>query len=204
MRAGIVREGRPHMFFVTRRGAERVLAGYYEIGWSARAKPIPAAWTGKKFLDDFALAAIRVHFLAEPIPLSHVASRVGDPGVNGWFRLNKKVEGATCRRILSLMGRLPDATPNFVSEIHRLERINHRFTGFRYVNWREESEFSWEKAVDFLADANTHLVLEAVGKLQGRKVDHWTCVKCGGMTFSKSPLRRCAQCKAVGTQIPEG
>ena len=62
MRRKIVREGRPHLFFVTSHGrSSRALTGYYELGWFAES-------TGGAATGDYALAATKIRFI-EPIPL---------------------------------------------------------------------------------------------------------------------------------------
>ncbi|HWG89361.1 MAG TPA: hypothetical protein VNZ52_00785 [Candidatus Thermoplasmatota archaeon] len=129
---------------------------------------------------------------------------VGEDSLRKGFRLCKRVEPDLARRLRALLLRRKDRTADYIEEIHRIERTNRRFTGFSYVNWREESEFTWEKGHEFLADPSSALVLEEVGKLHGSHADRWECINCHSITESISPLRRCGICKAVGTQIPRG
>src|SRR5262245_56992187 len=68
MRAGAVRDGAEYLFFACRRKEERVLAGYYRLGWYAE--------TG--FEDgDYCLAASQAHFVEHPIPLTVVDKKCG-------------------------------------------------------------------------------------------------------------------------------
>ncbi len=65
MRAGVVNNGSPYLFFVTRYRGRRVLAGHYRIAWYCDG---PLSSSG----GDYALAADRLRFIHPPIPLDEL------------------------------------------------------------------------------------------------------------------------------------
>lgn len=132
MRKSIVKRGCPYIFFITNRGG-RVLSGIYFVKWFASLSPEN---------DDFCLAADKVWFVKYPIPLVEVDKACGT-NVSRPFRNCLRVTFEESKKILSLLGRKPNATELYLSEISRLERFNLKHTGYRYPSGLIECPYSW-------------------------------------------------------------
>lgn len=191
MRVGIVRDGRPYIFFITNQGDGRILTGYYRIGWYAPAVGAAAS--------DFALAADDARFIWPAIALATLPLRirrvVGVP-----FRLTKRVDAEITRELLQLIRRRPDRTKSYLQEIDRLERFNFFRTGFRYVAWRQKEAFSWALAGRYLIPTGP---ASATGALRGNRTtsrsDRWKCGACGQVVENRALLRRCPWCGEIGS-----
>src|SRR5205823_12615425 len=115
------------IFFMTRRGRERVLAGYYRLRWYAVGNP-------NQVPPDYALAADAIRFVNPPIPLTDVPLKLRRV-VSKRFRIFKHVDAETTASLLAVFNRLKDRSNEHLAEIDRLERFNRRHTGYRYVGW---------------------------------------------------------------------
>lgn len=194
MRAGVVKRGSEFLFFATSRAGTRVLAGYYHLQWYAQG-----VYNGKG-KDDYCLAADRIRFISEPIPLSKIDRRC-KTNVSGWFRNMRLLSGEQCLRIAEILDSQPDATPDYLEEIDRLERFNLRHTGYRYPTWRQEHKFAWEFAGDFL-DQTGQVEGQPPKILNSSPSGQWRCLNCLGTVPSKALLKKCPLCKSIGTLQP--
>lgn len=134
MRKSIVKRGCRHIFFITNRKGVRVLTGLYFVKWYALVSSDN---------DDFCLAADRIWFVENPIPLEKVDESCGT-NVSRWFRTYLHVDADGCRKIERLLKRRRNATDLYLSEIDRLERFNLRHGGYRYVTAKVRDSYSWD------------------------------------------------------------
>lgn len=191
MRASVVQNGIPHVFFVTRRGGERVLTGYYEIAWYSESVLSPQG-------ADFALAASRVRFIEDPIPLSRLRGRLGER-MRSHFRTFLRVDARESARLISLIDQRDDATDLYLTEIERIERFNQFHTGYRC--WGRTRPFSWDDAPDFLTSDRSSVKARKV--LNSSPSGLWRCESCGAIHENKSLLKLCQACGKPGTLVPE-
>jgi hypothetical protein len=134
MRKSIVEKGIRHILFCTaRRGGIRVLTGYYHTGSYY-----------KKGRDDFMIAARLGRFVAPGFPLPELVPYVKGYRIDASFRCWKYLPEDVTRRLLLLIDETPDATSQYVSEIHRLEQISLKNHGHMYRN--RSTGFDWEYA----------------------------------------------------------
>lgn len=195
MRNGLVKNNRRYLLFVTRRGKTRYLTGYYDVGWYADGREV-IAYKGQ---PDRALAAREWRFVHPPIALTDAAAAVGDPNIARRFRLNKKLTDAQALALVALLRRRKERTDLYVQEVHRLETVNTRFWGFRYVSWQRKDGFSWSHAAAYLKGPTvTATPLPAGFKASGGTL--WTCLDCNNEVESLSPLKMCQKCGSVGRQ----
>lgn len=143
MRVGIVRHGINLIFFCTNRDGPKVLTGYYRVGWCFRMPPTQDS--GSR-LDDFALAAREVRFVTPGFPLSELTQYLNGKEIATNFRPFRYLERDLASRLLSLLTDTPDATPQYLSEIHRLEQMNLSRYGYLYKNRDLKTGFTWETA----------------------------------------------------------
>ena len=188
MRAGVVRNKSQFIIFLCRRGGERVVAGYYRLAWKTEG-----IWHATK--RDYALAADRIHFVADPITVS----RLPEPGRSAAtrkFRLAKRLNIHETRSIIAALNAQPNALQDYLSEIDRVERFQAFHSGFRYVSWKQEEPFSWETARPYLVAPTT--LAEAPNQSPS---GFWKCThqNCGKFVNNKSLLRRCPFCNSMGT-----
>lgn len=132
MRGKLVREGRPHLFFVTNRGQGRVLTGYYEVGWYAES-------TGGAAHGDYALAARSLRCIA-PVPLTSLPPAARDVLVPP-FRSCRPLDPGVCIVLVDVVYSADDLTCAYVAEIDRLERYALSASGFRYPSWSRRKGF---------------------------------------------------------------
>jgi hypothetical protein len=188
LRSSAVARRYPYLFFITNRGGTRVLSGYYHVRWYTEG-----VFRGMK---DFALAADEAGFLDPPIDVSDVDRRCGTR-LRKWFRSYRLLSPEECARILKLIQRRPDATETYLSEIDRLEHLNLRYGGSRYVSWKQTDKFSWELARGYLK------TMSASGKkdrvLNASPTDTWKCQSCGSTIRNKALLKRCPDCGELGS-----
>jgi hypothetical protein len=185
MRKSIATKGVEYIFFVTtHRPKQRVVTGYYQVGWYA---PGPDG--------DHVLAAARWRFVA-PIATS---SLPGD--LRGFAEVRRgysQLDPAQALRMRAVLDRHPDLTDRYVAEVKRLETLNHRHTGYRYPSWRRTAGWSWADVATYLghpARAGTPAANSAPG---GR----WVCSACGGSSINQARLKRCPACGAISTLSP--
>lgn len=136
MRAHMVRWGLNRHFFCTRRGDVRVLTGYYVYGWYCE---IPRPGSG-----DYALAATKARFVSPGFPLSDLTGYLRGKRIDNRFRTYRYIDSRTASLLLLLLDYTPDATRQYISEIHRLERDTLQTTGTLYGG--KSAGFSWDNA----------------------------------------------------------
>lgn len=188
MRGKLVREVRPHLFFVTKRGPGRVLAGYYEIGWCAES-------TGGAEHGDYALAARRMRWIA-PLPLTSLPRSIRDVLVPP-FRSCRPLDPDACAVLLDVVYSADDLTAAYVEEIERLERYALDASGFRYPSWARIQGFRTDDMARYLG---------AVPRPPARpasKTGWWRCRECTRVTRSEAALKSCPLCSAMGSLHPE-
>lgn len=191
MRASVVSNSLRNVFFVTRRGGERVLTGYYSIAWYSES-----VLNGTK--KDYALAADDVRFLADPIPLSKLPASIRDHALRP-FRTFLRLDERQSAQLLELVSSCEDATECYLAEIDRLERLNKTYSGFRC--WNRTEPFSWDDASGFLASS-------AVQRHQIQSVSNssltgwWRCQSCSKQIQNKSLLKQCPACGVSASLRP--
>jgi hypothetical protein len=186
MRASIARKGVPYIFFVTTHGSRpRSLAGYYHVGWVA---PGPD--------QDFALAAREFRF-TDPIPATKLT---GDARRAVEVRRGYTgVDEVTALELRAAVDQLPDRTDSYRAEVHRLEALSLRATGYRYPTWQRATGWSWADAPIYLAQP----AVESSGAVPNRAPDNaWHCQACSRSSFSVARLKRCPHCGALGALQP--
>ena len=188
MRAGIVNNRARFIIFLSKRGEERVVAGYYRLAWKTEG-----TWHATK--RDYALAADRVHFVAEPIQVSHLPEPVR-AAAERKFRLSKRLNGVETQTIIAALDSRPNAMEDYLSEIDRVERFQAFHSGFRYVSWQQREPFTWELARQYLVESD----VLGTGPSQS-PTGFWQCTnpECGKFINNWSLLRRCPFCSAMGT-----
>jgi hypothetical protein len=144
MRVGIVRRGIDLIFFCTNRDGPKVLTGYYRVGWYFKMPSTPED-CGLR-LDDFALAARAVRFVAPGFPLPELTGYLNGKEIGTKFRPFRYLEMDLASRLFDLLSDTPDATPQYLSEIHRLEQTNLSRYGYLYKNRDLKTGFNWETA----------------------------------------------------------
>ena len=188
MRAGIVNNKAQFIVFLTKRGKERVVAGYYRLAWKTEG----VLHATKR---DYALASDYVHFVAEPIPVSHLPEPA-KAAAERKFRLSKRLSAVETQTIIAALDSQPNALEDYLSEIDRIERFQKCHSGYRYVTWQQEEPFSWELARQYLVEPT----VPGTGINQS-PTGFWQCTnsECGKFINNWSLLRRCPFCSAMGT-----
>lgn len=192
-RAGIVEHGTRYMFFVTRRGKGRMLAGYYRLRW----------YTGGNLPGrDFAVAADQVHFIDPGLPLRNLPESLRSHCTKR-FRLSACLGASATQELLDLLNRSPNAIERYLREVERIERRNMHLTGFRYVAWQRKEPFTWEEARLYLPEtAHSSLASpSSARRINTSRTGKWSCTHCGKITSSDALLRLCPSCKQAGTLI---
>ncbi len=145
-RKAIVEEGIGTQFFCTartragERGTIRVLTGFYHPTWYCEMDS-----------GDYAIAAQSVRFVAPGFVLSDLVAYLDDYAIDASFRTWKHINDETViRRLLLLLITAPDATADYISEIHRLEDFSLKQYGRMYLD--RLSGFSWEYAGELMRD----------------------------------------------------
>lgn len=187
MRSSIVRRGLSYIFFQTRWHGERVVTGYYHVGWfvdHASSRP-----------GDAALAADIVHFVAEPIPVRALRRLIGRR-VSTTARGPQRLRAPECARLRRALDGQTDSTRAYLNEIDRLERFNLRFGGSRHLNWHSTNPneaFSWETARKYLPRSDSTVNSSAPSR-NVSSTGAWTCMQCGGVRLHPVLLRLCPIC----------
>ena len=134
-RKSIVEKGITTQFFcTTRANSTRVLTGYYR-----------PAWYCEMGTDDYAIAAESARFVSPGFALGDLVSFFEDYSIDRFFRGWKYIrEGKVIERLYLLIHSAPDATAQYVSEIHRLEALSLEQSGHMYFDRLEG--FSWKYA----------------------------------------------------------
>lgn len=186
-RSGTVGNRRRWLFFTTKHQGTSKIAGYYDLRWYAKH---PGRW------KDYALAAETTHFVEQPIITQDVYDEFGidkEPLVRG----SKRLSHEQCQVLLNRLREQSDATHQYTDEIHRLERVNKKNTGYRHIGLGREEPFTWDDAAGLLTKPHSR----AVAKTQSGKnrTEVWKCRECGCLIEYKACLRRCRECGAVHT-----
>lgn len=192
MRRGVVNQGRPLIFFFTRRGESRVLTGYYKIRWYA-CGPLGTA--------DLCLAAEKCHFVKNPLSLVDVDGRLGT-NLSAPFRGFRIVSPEHSRRLIGVLHRQRDASADYVAEIDRLERFNLKHGGFRYISWKQPGKFDWDYAGNYLATRPVTPTLRPTSSPNASPTGFWRCTACSQRVKNKALLKRCPNCGGLGTLQP--
>jgi ribosomal protein L40E len=187
MRKSIATKGVPYVFFVTtHRLRERVLSGYYRIGWYA---PGPD--------HDYVLAASTWRFV-EPIAASTLTGALRDAALvrRGYEGLERE----QAEQMRELLDARADRTDRYVQEIHRLESLSVRYTGYSYPSWSRPTGWSWSEVPTYLARPCANDGGPASNTAPGGR---WVCSACGARSISKARLKRCRACGAFSTLRPD-
>lgn len=190
MRAKIVREGRPYLFFATKyREKGRAITGYYRVAWYAES-------TGGAANGDYALAASDIRFV-DPIQLVALPEPVRGVCLP-WFRTIRPLCPSTAAALRHVLDEAPDRTQRYVAELRRLERFAAYHSGYCYPSWGRVGPFTW-------ADANRYLG----GAAPGARIPStprsglWRCMQCQHVIPSKARLKSCPVCQAMESLMPE-
>jgi hypothetical protein len=190
MRASIVKNRYGVIFFMTRRGTERVLAGYYRVRWYAVGAP-------NQVPPDYALAADSIRFVNPSIRLADLPLKLRRV-VSKRFRIFKHVDAETTAGLLDVFNRRKDRSNEHLAEIDRLERFNRSHTGYRYVGWQQDRPFSWDLAREYLSVPPSESTTTTRASTSS-PTDTWLCSACGQTSANKARLKRCPECKAMIT-----
>jgi hypothetical protein len=136
MRPTIVKEGVKLLFFCTNRSRGRVLTGYYDIGWYYKVPNTE---------KDFMLAAQKRKFVSPGFPLHELTPYLRGVRLDRRFRTFRYIDGRTAKLLLLLLKDTPDATDQYLREIHRLEKVSLKEDGYLYQRKYPEG-FSWDFA----------------------------------------------------------
>lgn len=191
MRHGVVRDGRPWLFFVTQiKNKGRCVAGMYEIGWHADGPLAPGA-------RDDALAAVGSRWI-DPIPASDIGGSLGEQ-IRKRFRPFMRLDATHTAELCALIESKPDRTQGYLREISRLEKFNAAVTGFTYPIWEREGPFT-------AAEAEIYLTPREGGGEEAKNASptgRWRCVECGATNLGTARQKLCPTCKAPGTLVPD-
>lgn len=204
MRASVVSLRAPYLVFVTTVGTKRCLTGYFRIGWWAPGPVMPAYGSSRRRSSDVMLAAAEARFVHPGIPLEEAAATLSDPSLAGWFRTYKRLSPGQVEAVVGLLRSRPDVTPALVDEVYRLERLNERFSGFKYPGWRREKSFDWEEAKKYLPSGESNPSPSGATAPVGGAMKYWTCLNCGRQVDNVAPLKRCPWCGELGTLSATG
>lgn len=193
MRAAAVTRRCRWLFFVTRQGGERVLAGYYRLRWYTRG---PLQLSGRS--TDYVLAADEVRLVHPPVPLGHLPIQVRGT-VAKRFRTFKFVDGAVAAALVTTLRARPNATSTYINEIHRLERFNAYRTTYRYVSWKMRQSFGWDMAVPYVNAGAGQPGQIPTSPGATVAVDRWRCSQCHYQFVNKALLKRCPECGGMAT-----
>jgi hypothetical protein len=181
MRASIVNRGIEYIFFLTsRKGKGRWLTGFYRLGWYC-----------KHSKGDFALAGSEQRFVFPSLGREDLPAELGEV-VFSRFRASKRLNTDQTKLLLDLVSEREDVTGNYLQEIDRLERFNLRHTGFRH--WGSVDPFDWNEAEDLLKVQTPLLAASS-----SSSTNNWKCQECKAVIFNRALLRRCPNCRKIGT-----
>ena len=190
MRSGIVEAGAQYIFFICRWGDHRVVSGYYRLAWKAPGTQHSAT------TKDFALAADAVHFVDPPIPIADLPEPLASVAGTR-FRLSKRIDSASTAALVSLLGETPNALPDYLSEVDRLERFQSYYSGYRYVSWQRREPFSWDMAFQYLEPSPLS------GAVSNQSATgSWRCNGCDQFVINEALLKQCPFCGSMGTLRP--
>jgi hypothetical protein len=191
VRSAIVNHLARYLFFLTSRGkVGRVVAGFYRVAW----------WCGdtRGPNRDVRLAADQVHFVADPIPVGDLPVPVRD-AADRQMRNCRPIDAEKTAQLVSVLQERPDATPDYLLEIDRLERFNAFRTSARYPGWGQNERFSWNLAGAFLKDIQAGAPPGQASVRNQSDTLLWRCPACQEVRKNRSRLRRCPACKQIVT-----
>jgi len=137
-RKGIVEKGITTQFFsTTRANNTRVLTGYYHPTWYCRINN-----------DDYAIAAESARFVSPGYALSDLLSFFEGYPIDQFFYWKYIREKKVIERLKLLINSAPDATTQYVAEIHRFEDLSLKQYGRMYSDRLEG--FSWKYAGELM------------------------------------------------------
>ena len=189
MRSGIVKRRVGFVFFFTRRGSEREVAGYYQVRWHTNG-PIGA--------NDSCVAADKCHFVASPVPFS-VVDRKLNTNFSTPFRSTRLLSETECTRLVELLREQPNAREVYLAEIDRLERFNLKHGDYRYISWKQVQKFDWPYAEKYLIPSSASSGVRAPNASPSGL---WRCSHCQQKVKNKALLKRCPACGNLGTLQP--
>lgn len=191
MRAKIVRESRPHLFFATKHGRkDRALAGYYRIAWFTES-------TGGAANGDYALSASQVKFI-DPVPFDELP----EPGRGACippFRNIRPLDVLPVTALLDFIESAPDRTQRYLAELRRMERFAAYHSGYSYPSWGRVDPFTWADAARYLGSSAEDRRVPATPP-----GGQWRCTQCRHLIPSKARLKSCPVCQAMESLVPEG
>lgn len=192
MRSGIVGGGAQYIIFMCRWGERRVVSGYYRLAWKAPGTLHSPA------RPDFVLAADVVHFVNPPIPVADLPKELAAVVGTG-FRLVKRIDSSQTQELVSILNERPNALPEYLAEIDRLERFQSYHSGYRYVSWQQREPFSWDMAQRYLEPSTSP---NATPNQSATGTWHCTATPCGKYIINQALLKRCPFCGSMGTLQP--
>jgi len=206
MRAGIVKNNNPYIFFFTNFNGERVLTGFYHIEWYTKGPPMFANIEQGNLQDDYRLVADKIHFIYPPITFNEIAEDQDYHEILNNFRNVKGVPESRVVDLLSLLESKEDRTKKYIQEVRRLERVNKRFHEYRYPTWERSEAFSLDTVENYViteTDWDYDELKSELTSVTSKGVSEWYCIECGYDFENESPLRLCPNCDKVGTLIPK-
>lgn len=190
MRAKIVREGRPYLFFATKhREKRRALAGYYRISWFAEG-------TGGVANGDYALAASEIKFIS-PVPFDSMPEPTRSVCLPR-FRTIRPVDASTAAELRHLVDSAPDRTQSYLAELHRMERFAAYHSGYAYPSWGRVDSFRWADAARYLESLTI-----SIGTPTTPRSGLWRCAECRHVITSRARLKACPVCSAMESLVAE-
>ena len=192
MRSGIVKRGAQYIVFMCSWGGRRVVTGYYRLAWKAPGT------LHSPTRPDFVLAADVVHFVNPPIPVTDLPEDVASAAGTG-FRLVKRIDSAQTQELVSILNARPNALPEYLAEIDRLERFQSFHSGYRYVSWQQREPFAWDMVSRYLEPSTSFN-----GVLNKSDTGTWRCnvAACKQFVINQALLKRCPFCGSMGTLQP--
>ena len=192
MRSGIVNSGAQYIVFMCRWGDCRVVSGFYRVAWKAPG----TLHTPNK--ADFVLAADLVHFVNPPIPITELPEPVASVAGTR-FRLFKRIDSTHTQELISILSGRPNAIPEYLGEVDRLEQFQSFHSGYRYVSWQQREPFSWSMAHRYLEPSSS---FNAVPNQSATGT--WLCAAsaCGQYIVNQALLKKCPFCGSMGTLQP--
>ncbi len=190
VRSAMVNNGARYLFFLTRRGADRVVAGMYRVGWWCGPSRGPER--------DVRLAAEEVYFVPNPLPVGELPEPAR-AAASRPMRSCRPVDAMVTSQLLDALRRQEDASPAYLREIDRLERFNSYRTSARYPGWGQNEPFTWDLAHEFLRKVQAGAPAGQPAVRNQSDTQLWRCPACGEVRRNQSRLRRCPACKQVVT-----